>query len=132
MPAKRKNAKLSQEDLDAPVALKERVFTMLRDDLYWHDRIKRILAAAGFVTRRIEHEEAHPVWRMYLTRTSFDLSPDQPTAAKQIRKVLVKGGIKIQRDDLSIVSRSKNWIQCAFFLELGAPGVLELRPQIRH
>ena len=51
-----------------------------------------------------------------------------PTAAKQIRKLLVKDGIKILRNELSIVSRNKNWIQCAFVLELGAPGVLELKP----
>ena len=105
-------------------AVKELSFDMLRDDHYWHGRIKRILAAAGFITRRIEQEEAHPIWIMHLTRTTFDLAPDQPTAAKQIRKVLCKGGIKILRNELSIVSRSKNWIQCAFVLELGAPGVL--------
>ena len=104
--------------------VKELTFDMLRDDHYWHGRIKRILAAAGFITRRIEREEAHPIWRMYLTRTSFDLAADQPTAAKQIRKVLCKGGIKILRNELSIVSRNKDWIQCAFVLELGAPGVL--------
>jgi len=45
------------ENLDTPVDLKGRVFTMLRDDNYWHDRIKRILTAAGFVTRRIEQME---------------------------------------------------------------------------
>ena len=105
-------------------AVKELTFNMLQGGGYWHDRIKRILATAGFVTRRIEQEEAHPVWRMYLTRTSFDLAADQPTADKQIRKVLCKGGIKILRNELSIVSRNKDWIQCAFVLELGAPGVL--------
>jgi len=100
---------------------------MLRDDHYWHERIKRVLAAAGFVTRRIEQLETHPVWTMHLTRTSFDLAADNPTAAKQIRKVLCKGGVKILRNELSVVSRSKNWIVCAFALELGAPGVLELK-----
>ncbi len=97
---------------------------MLRGDHYWHDRIKRVLAAAGFIIRRIEQLETHPVWTMHLTRTTFDLAADNPTAAKQIRKVLCKGGIEIVRNELSIVSRNKNWIQCAFVLELGAPGVL--------
>ena len=105
-------------------AVTERIITMLRDDHYWHDLIKRILAAAGFTLRLIEQEPTHPVWTMHLTRTSFDLAADNPTAAKQIRKLLVKGGIKILRNELSIVSRSKDWIQCAFVLELGAPGVL--------
>lgn len=105
-------------------AVKKLAFDMLQGGSYWHDRIKRILAAAGFTTRRIEQMESHPVWTMHLTRTSFDLAADQPTAAKQIRKVLCKGGIKIQRNELNIVSRSKDSIQCAFVLELGAPGVL--------
>jgi hypothetical protein len=104
--------------------VKDRVFTMLHGDHYWHDRIRRVLADAGFVTRRIEQEPTHPVWKMHLTRTSCDLAADNPTAAKQIRKILCKGGVKIRRNELSIVSRNKDWIRCAFVLELGAPGVL--------
>jgi hypothetical protein len=64
------------------------------------------------------------IWIMHLTRTSFDLAADNPTAAKQIRKILCKGGVKIRRNELSIVSRNRDWIRCAFVLELGAPGVL--------
>ena len=124
MPAKKKNLPSDPENLGDDDAVKDRIFTMLHGDLYWHGQIKRILAAAGFITRRIEQLESHPVWTMHLTRTSFDLAADNPTAAKQIRKVLRKGGIKILRNELSIVSRSKDWIQCAFVLELGAPGVL--------
>ena len=124
MPAKKKNLPSDPENLGDYDAVKDRIFTMLHGDHYWHGEIKRILAAAGFVTRRIEQLESHPVWTMHLTRTSFDLAADNPTAAKQIRKLLRKGGIKILRNELSIVSRSKNWIQCAFVLELGAPGVL--------
>ena len=112
------------ENFDDPVVLKDRIFTMLHGDHYWHARIRRLLASAGFTLRRIEQEEAHPVWTMHLTRTSFDLAADNPTAAKQIRRILCKGGVKILRNELSIVSRSKDWIQCAFVLELGAPGVL--------
>jgi hypothetical protein len=97
---------------------------MLHGDRYWHDRIRRVLAVAGFILRRIEQEETHPVWTMHLTRTSFDLAPDNQTAAKQIRKVLCKAGVKIRRNELSIITRSKDWIRCAFILELGAPGVL--------
>ena len=124
MPAKKKNLPSDPENLGDDDAVKDRIFTMLHGDHYWHGEIKRILAAAGFITRRIEQLESHPVWTMHLTRTSFDLAADNPTAAKQIRKVLRKGGIKILRNELSIVSRSKDWIQCAFVLELGAPGVL--------
>jgi hypothetical protein len=112
------------ETFDDPVALKEQIFTMLHGDDYWHDRIKRVLAAAGFITRRIEQLDSHPVWTMHLPRTTFDLAADNPTAAKQIRKLLCKAGIKILRNELSIVSRNRDWIRCAFILELGAPGVL--------
>ena len=47
-------------------AVKELTFNMLKGGDYWHDRIKRILAAAGFITRRIEQMESHPVWTMHL------------------------------------------------------------------
>ena len=50
------------------------------DDLFWQGRIKRIFAAAGITTRRIEREEAHPIWQAWLTRERFDLSPDKKTA----------------------------------------------------
>ncbi len=118
------NTQSDPDNLGDYDAVKKLAFEMLQGGGYWHDRIKRILTAAGFATRRIEQMESHPVWTMHLTRTTFNLAADQPTAAKQIRKVLVKGGIKIQRNELNIVSRSKDWIQCAFVLELGAPGVL--------
>jgi len=112
------------DNFDDPVALKEQIFTMLNRDNYWHDRIKRILTAAGFITRRIEQESTHLKWQMHLMRTSFDLAADNPTAAKQIREVLWKGGVRIHRNELSIISQNKDWIRCAFVLELGAPGVL--------
>jgi hypothetical protein len=112
----------SLEELDGASA--DRAIQMLHGDHYWHDRIRRVLADAGFITRRIEQEPTHPVWTMHLTRTSCDLAADNPTAAKQIRKILCKGGVKIRREELSIVSRNKDWIQCAFVLELGLPGVL--------
>ena len=125
MPSRRRKNTLEPDCPDDPVALKEQIFTMLHGDHYWHARIRRILAAAGFVTRRIEQEETRPVWIMALTRKSFELAADNQTAAKQIRKVLWKGGVRIRRNELSIVNRSKDWIRCAFVLELGLPGVLE-------
>jgi len=118
------NASSDPDNLGDDDAVKARVFTMLHGDGYWHSRIKRILAANGFVTRRIEQELTHPVWTMHLTRTTFDLAANNLTAARQIRRLLWKGGVRIRPNELSIVSRSKNWIQCAFVLELGAPGVL--------
>lgn len=122
MPTRKKKTSVPLKVLDD--ASTSRVIEMLHGDHYWHDRIRRLLVSAGFTLRRIEQEEAHPVWTMHLTRTSFDLAADNPTAAKQIRKILCKGGVKIRRNELSIVSRNRDWIRCAFVLELGAPGVL--------
>jgi hypothetical protein len=124
VPPKKRNRPPDPDGLGDYTAVKELAFDMLNGDDYWHHRIRRVLGAAGFVTRRIEREEAHPVWLMWLTRKSFDLAADNQTAAKQIRKILCKAGIKIRRDELSVVSRSKDRLRCAFVLELGAPGVL--------
>jgi hypothetical protein len=112
------------EDIDDPVILKEHIYPVLEGDDYWHRRIKQVLSDSGFVTTRIQREPEHPVWLMWLTRTSFDLAADNQTAAKQIRKLLVKGGIKILRNELSIIDRRKDKLRCAFVLASGAPGVL--------
>jgi hypothetical protein len=124
MPSK-KNFKPAPKNLADSDAVKNCIFKMLHGDLYWHEAIRGILASAGFITRRIERMETHPVWRLWLTRTSFDLDPDIPTAAKQIRKILVKGGIKIVRNDFDIIDRRGDKLRCYFVLDLGAPGVWE-------
>ena len=106
-------------------ATEDRVLQMLcgEGDPYWHGRIKRVLANAGIATRRIEREEAHPVWQAWLTRTSFDLAPDNKTAIKQLRTVLTEGGIKVLRDEFNIIDRRGDKLRCVFLLDLGAPGV---------
>ena len=108
------------DDLDA---VKQELFDMLFGDHFWHGRIRRILSDAGFVTRRIEREEAHPVWIVWPTRASFALDADTMIAARQIRRVLSKGGLKIARDEFNICYRRGDRLHCAFVLELGAPGV---------
>ena len=93
MPSRKKNSRLPPEVLDD--ASKDRVFQMLHgpNDLFWQDRIKRIFAAVGIATRRIEREEVHPIWQAWFTREGFDLNPDKKTAIRQLRKVLRVGGI---------------------------------------
>jgi hypothetical protein len=121
MPCRKKNTRLPPEVLDA--ASKDRVFQMLHgeNDLFWHDRIKRIFAAVGIGTRRIQQEEAHPVWQAWLTRERFDLSADKKTAIRQLRKVLRDGGIKIVRDEFNIIDRRGDKLRCVFLLDLGVP-----------
>jgi hypothetical protein len=106
-------------------ATEDRVLQMLHGegDPYWHGRIKSVLAKAGIATRRIEREEAHPVWQAWLTRMTFDLAPDNKAAIKQLRKVLADGGIKIVRDEFNIIDRRGDKLRCVFLLDLGAPGV---------
>jgi hypothetical protein len=111
-------------DSDTDLALISHIFETLTDGPYWHQRIKGVLAAAGFATRCQEGEEAHSIWQAWLTRTTFDLSPDTKTAIKQLRKVLKDGGIKIARGEFNIIDRRGDKLRCAFLLDLGLPGVL--------
>ena len=112
------------EDSDVDLALFNHIVETFSDGPYWHQRIKSVLAAAGFATRRIEREEAHPsVWQASLTRTTFDLAIDNDTAIKQLRKILKDGGIKIARDQFCIFDRRGDKLKCAFLLDLGVPGV---------
>ena len=123
MPAKKKNTKLPPVDPDA--ASIECVVQMLhgQNDDFWHHRIKHLFAAAGIATRRVECEEAHPVWQVWLTRLSFDLSPDKKTAIRQLRRVLRDGNLKVVRDEFNIIDRRGDKLRCVFLLEMGAPGV---------
>lgn len=102
-------------------AVKALAFDMLEDASYWHAKIRRILAAAGIATRRIVRMEEHPIWECWLTRTTFDLSPDKKTAIRQLRKVLSDGGIKVVRDEFNIIDRRGDKLRCVFLLDLGAP-----------
>lgn len=92
------------------------------NDLFWQSRIKRIFAAVGIATRRIEREEAHPIWEAWLTRETFDLSPDRKKAIRQLRKVLRDAGIKVVNDEFNIIDRRGDKLRCVFLLDLGAPG----------
>ena len=114
----------SWEEVDtAPATIKGILGGRLDD--YWHGRIQRIFADAGFATRRLEREEAHPIWLAWLTRTTFDLSRDKKVAIKQLRKVLNQGGIKVLRDQFNIIDWRGDKLRCVFILDLGLPGVLQ-------
>jgi len=120
---RKKKTSLPLEVLDD--ASTSRVIQMLHgeNDQFWQDRIKRIFAAVGIATRRIERMEEHPIWQAWLTRERFDLSPDKKTAIRQLRKVLRDGGIKVVRDEFNIIDRRGDKLRCVFLLDLGAPGV---------
>jgi hypothetical protein len=112
------------DDLDSPSDLKATVFRMLQGDDYWHGRIKRVLVEAGFGFRRIEREEAHPIWIAWLTRGGFDLSTDNRIASRQIRRVLTKSGLKIKADELNVLEQRGDRLRCVFIFPRGAPGAV--------
>jgi len=115
---------MSIEDIDATSI--ERVIQMLHgeNDLFWHGRIKRIFGAAGIATRRIEREEAHPIWQAWLTLERFDLSQEKRTAIRQLRKIFRNGGLGIAPDECNIIDRRGSKFRCVFILDLGAPGAI--------
>ena len=117
-------ASLSIEELDAPPSM-ECIITMLHGDHFWHGYIQRILAAAGFETHRLEREAEHPLWQLWLSRTTCDLAEDDNTARRKILFLLNRGSLHLEREDFNILHRSGDKLRCAFTLELGAPGVLE-------
>ena len=98
-------------------------------DLFWHDKIRRVLAAAGFDTDRIEREECHSIWKLWTTRITFPLAPDTDTAIGQIRSVLTKGGIRLNRDEFNILDWRKDRLHCVFVFNYGAPGVWQAPPR---
>lgn len=84
-------------------------------------QVKAILSSAGFVVRIVEKHDYHHLWEVRMKTGAFDLPSDLKLAARQIRRLLVRGGIIT--DDV-IVSRSKECLRIGFLCLLGAPGVL--------
>ena len=120
---KKKTNILPPEALKDSETIKNCMFELLYGGLFWHEEIRRLLTTAGFIARRIERMENHPIWRLWLTRTSFDLAADQRTAVKQIHRILVKGGIRVVGDQFDIIDRRGDKLRCYLVLDVGAPGV---------
>ena len=114
---------LKIETIDERTAIKLEILDELYGSDFWHHHIRRLLSDAGIVTRRIQREEAHPVWIAWLTNKSFALDADTRIAARQVRRVLAMGGLKIARDEFSICYRRGDKLHCSFMLDLGKPGV---------
>jgi len=110
------------DDLDPTM---DNVIEMLHgDDLYWHNRLKRVLSAAGFGVRCIEREEAHPVWLAWLTRGSVDLPADNTLASRNIRRLLTKSGLKVKPDEFRVLRQDGDRLRCVFLFNWGAAGVV--------
>jgi hypothetical protein len=92
---------------------------MLTGDLFFHHRIKEVLTAAGFDVLRVTRFDHHDLWELKLRIRDFDLSLEPQTAARQIRRVLKKGKLPIDRDAICI-RQYRDRVTCAFNFEFGA------------
>ncbi|HEY5911357.1 MAG TPA: hypothetical protein VJA21_12210 [Verrucomicrobiae bacterium] len=103
----------------------DRVIDMLHgDDLYYHQRVKRVLSQAGFKVSRVEREEVHPIWHLWLKRGSFPVEKDNALASRQVRQVLKKSGLKVKPDEFRVLRQDGDRLRCVFMFTWGAPGTL--------
>jgi hypothetical protein len=127
---KKKTSRTPIADLDAPPSLACLTDKLVGEgDLFWHDKIRSILADAGFDTDRIEREDYHPIWKLWTRRKTFALAPETEIAIAQIRTVLNKGGIRLKRDEFNIIDWRKDKLHCVFMFNYGAPGVWQAPPR---
>src|SRR5689334_21020240 len=75
-------------------------------DGYWERRVEAAFEGAGFTICNIQREEAHQtVWAVSLSLNSVELVADKKGAAKQIRKLIVKAGLGVRPNELSVIDR---------------------------
>jgi hypothetical protein len=118
--------------LPSPEAIDEACFTVHHacdmlvgdGDLYYHDRIKRILTEAGFTVWRLEREECHPVWVGWIRPGTGEIARDNRKASNQLRKIMTKAGLRIKPDELTVFDQRKNMIRFTFMFAYGCAGVL--------
>jgi hypothetical protein len=94
-------------------------------DSYYHCRIKRILAEAGLTLWRLERDEVHPVWVAWIRPGKVGLAMDKMEAARQIRRILTRAGLKIPAGDLTVFDRRKDMIRFTFLFPWGCAGILK-------
>jgi hypothetical protein len=75
------------------------------DDLHWHSRVKRVLSEAGCQVGRVERQEVHPIWLLWMKRGSFQPNKNKIQASRQIRKVLKKSGLMVKPDELRVLAQ---------------------------
>ena len=109
------NPNSSTEAIDQACITIERAIDAATDsDNYWTGRVRNAFVKAGLGVHRLEREEHHPVWIVWLTVGAGDLPTDIKLASKQIRKSLAKAGLKIGRNELSVLEQRRGIIKAAF------------------
>jgi hypothetical protein len=119
---------LPDDPKDSPVTMQHILKAASGDDQYWPQRIETAFTNAGFRVRRLEREQYHPtVWTVMLMRGCVELPKDNTAAAKQVRRILAKCGLKICAGEFSVVEQRGDRIKCAF-LYGSPPPLVEVPP----
>ena len=79
-----------------------------------HELVRDTLNAAGFHVRWLQRLPFHPVFEASARRVTFPLSRDNREAARQLRQLLARAGIRIGRDDLS-VTQNRDYLRVTFY-----------------
>jgi hypothetical protein len=93
------------------------------EDGYWPNRVKQAFVKAGFAIHRLEREPHHPVWMIWLNVGRGDLPADKKAATKQLRGALVKAGLQLGPDEITILDRRPRRLKCVFVYASVLPAI---------
>jgi len=112
------------ETIDEACVTEERAVDAATDsDGYWPNRVKQAFSKAGFAVHRLEREDHHPVWIVWLNVGAGDLPADRKLATKQIRKALGQAGLRIRAGELDVVERRRDRVKCVFLFGSQLPPI---------
>ena len=114
----------AEDDVDA-ACLKKIVHHALTGDLYFHERMREVLASAGFDVSTVQQHSFHHIYEIRMKRGSFDLDRDIVRAARQVRRLLKKAKLYIEPDAIGL-TRNGERIKLVFVYPYGAPGTLRV------
>jgi hypothetical protein len=122
--ATKPNPNMSTEAIDEACITIERAVEAATDsDNYWIGRVRSAFAKAGLAVRSLEREEHHPVWVVWLNVGPVDFPVDKKVASKQLRKSLSKAGLKIRRDELTVLGQRRGIIKAVFVFGSQLPSI---------
>jgi hypothetical protein len=108
------NPHLAEAIDEACITIDRAVEAATDSDNYWMGRVRNAFVKAGFAVHRLEREEHHPVWTVWLNVAPADFPSDKKLASKQLRKSLAKAGLQIRRDELTVLEQRRGIVKAAF------------------
>ncbi|MGA2751610.1 MAG: hypothetical protein ABSG59_22825 [Verrucomicrobiota bacterium] len=115
---------LSAEAIDEACITIDRAVEAATDgDNYWLGRVRNAFAKAGLAVHRLEREQHHPVWIVWLNVGPGDLPADRKLASKQLRKALGEAGLKIRPDELTVLEQRRGRVKAAFLFGTQLPAI---------